>query len=183
MANGIMNRGLGTKIQDNRGHGANESNLVNAIDDLRLLEAYRESFKKLSKGTMDLPSFLQQLAPDMIKGLLLTAADEKTTPKLRTQIQQDILDRSGFGKINKAVNITASVDPTTTKRELVNLILTKAKKAGIKTQRKEYEQDSDTTIDVTPRVSKQANATADSYSDAEQVRGEGQEPSPDDSDN
>lgn len=173
--------GLGTKIQSQIEPDAATDRMVNAIEKMRLVQKYEDAFNKIQKGSSDLPAFLRHLAPEMVMGLLRTLDSEEASMKLKTSIQQDILDRAGYGKITKALNVTASVDHTTSKRELVNMIFTKAKKAGIKTKRKdEDEGDSGPVIDAESSVVQQSASKAGSSGDADKVRGEAKEFAPHD---
>lgn len=53
--------------------------------------------------------------------------------KVRLEAAKDILDRAGYGKTHKvAIAGSINVDHDTSKMELVNLILSSARRAGIK---------------------------------------------------
>lgn len=173
--------GLGTKIQSQIEPDAATERMVNAIDKMRLVQKYEDAFNKLTKGASDVPAFLRTLAPEMIMGLLKTLDAEDASARLKTDIQQDLLDRAGYGKITKALNVTATVDHTTSKRELVNMIFTKAKKAGIKTKRKEDDDaDSGPIIDAESSVVQQDGSKTGSGSNSDKVRGEAKESTPHD---
>lgn len=171
--------GLGTKIQSQIEPDAATDRMVNAIEQIRLVEKYRNAFEKLEKGSSDVPAFLRHLAPEMIMGLLKTLDHEDASMRLKTAIQQDLLDRAGYGKITKALNVTATVDHTTSKRELVNMIFTKAKKAGIKTRRKDEDEggggsDGGDVVDVDAVVQSEPSE-AGSSGNSDEIRGEANE--------
>ena len=179
MSNATLKDGLGTRVQNSHRPDSVEQWMVNSLDRVDLIRRHARAFEKLGEGTMDMPGFLRQLAPDMVFGLLETLSDVKVSQKLKSQIRQDLLDRAGHGKITKAITLNAAVDPQTTKRELINLIMTKAKIAGVAIQRKETEGEDIIDGDATPVVPKGPPQKSDS--DADQVRSEDPKPPPDNS--
>jgi hypothetical protein len=124
---------------------------------------------------LDVPAFLRQLAPEMLQGLLLTVETTKSD-NLKTAIQQDILDRAGYGKVSKAVHVHAPMDHNTTRQELIALVKSKAREAGVQIGNK-YEN---TVIDVDAGgVPIPTGVTADGES--KQIRSEDDQLAQDDS--
>lgn len=127
--------------------------VVNDIHRKREALAFQENMEKMMQGTLDVPAFLNAIAPNLIKELVTTSV-ETEDEKLKTSINQDLLDRAGYGKITKgAVLHQGAIDVSTTKRELVSAVLSLSKKAGIKIKggHSEVEGDSDIVdVDVEP---------------------------------
>lgn len=141
----------GTRVQTSKSPDSTEERLIRMLDEKRALEKYEAQIKKLEKGTLDLPGFLKQLSIPMIQKILYTIEVTKDD-RLRLTAAQDLLDRAGYGKINKAVVAHSNLDFRETKRELVNSVITLARKSGIKVKEADYVEGDDTVVDVTPSV-------------------------------
>jgi hypothetical protein len=167
MAQRSVRDGLGVGIQENWRPDTTEYLMLRHISQMRDFDRYRPFFEKLAKGSLDMPAFLRQLAPELLLGLLGTLNDPDVSEKLKTNIRQDLLDRAGHGKIAKAINLSGTLDPKTSRRELMNIIMTKAKAAGVVIERK----DDENVMDVAPADSKLPNNAA-TAADCDEVRGE-----------
>lgn len=125
---------LGTGIQNNRSSNTYEEKMVLMLQRKKVYEAALKEFKdpidKLKKGSLDVPAFLEELAPQMFEELLYTLQTSESE-KVRVDVAKDILDRAGYGKINKAVIGSVRVDRHTAKSELINSIISMAKKTDV----------------------------------------------------
>jgi len=178
----VFENDLGTKVQSNRRHDGEEMRLIAALEQKRYLEKYEKDLEKLGQGTLDLPAFLRQLAPQMIKNLLITS--EKTeSDKLKVDIAQDLLDRAGYGKVQKHAHMHGGLDPKATRREIMSMIRSKARKANITINGKVNEKLKDDVIDATIARSGMSVSEdpAGSDCDTDEIFSEGEESTPPDS--
>lgn len=136
----------GTKVQS-KFHGSEEWRMVCALDEKRALEKYAQQLESLSKGTLNMPGFFKQLSGPMMQKILYTIETTKDE-KLRVSAAQDILDRAGHGKISKAVVAHQDLGFENTKRELINSVMSLAKKAGIKVKEESYVEGDGDVVDV-----------------------------------
>lgn len=168
----------GTRVQNRARPGSSEDRVITILEQREYLRKYQSRLDKLASGSLDVPAFLRQLAPEMLQGLLVTAETTKSD-NLKTAIQQDILDRAGYGKITKAVHVHQPVDHNTTRQELMSLVKSKAREAGIAI--KGIKNDDEDIIDVSPDVVQQETTGASDKPD--QVRSEDSKPTQDNSSN
>lgn len=139
----------GTKVQSKKSN-SEEWRMVCALDEKRALERYQKHLEALEQGTLNMPGFLKQLSGPMIRKILYTVETTKDE-KLRVSAAQDILDRAGHGKINKSIHAHQDLGFENTKRELINSVMSLAKKAGIKVKEEAYvegDEDSGIVLDV-----------------------------------
>lgn len=120
----------GTKVQTTNHGNPTEDALIAAIDEKYALKRYQKDIQSLEKGSIDTPTFLKQVSNQMLKKLLYTIETTKDD-RLKVNIAQDILDRAGHGKVNKAMVAHSHVDMNTTKTELINMVMSMGKKAGL----------------------------------------------------
>lgn len=116
-----------------------ESYLIDLIDKADTIERYEKLINKLNEGTLDTPGFLKALAPQAaleLVHIMTNGENEKT----RLDAAKDLLDRAGHGKTQKVAVGHVHVDHTTSKRELINMVLSAARKAGINTVRKDDDE-------------------------------------------
>lgn len=78
-----------------------EDKMLEALDTRDAIRRFMEWKDKLAANKTDITGFFQGLAPDVAMELVLTAFDKKASEKTRLTAQQDILDRAGYGKVNK----------------------------------------------------------------------------------
>lgn len=131
-----------------------EDRLIKLIDIADTLRRYDTLIKKVSKGSLDVPAFLKEVAMDaalQVVHLMNTSVDDKT----RLAAATDVLDRAGHGKTTKHQHSGGiTVDHQASKMELINMILSSAKRAGIKTKEETgtlMQARGGETIDVTPK--------------------------------
>jgi len=134
-----LTTGLGQKIQETKDPGQRESWLLNAIEKADTIRKFRKQILDIEKGTLDMPGFLQSLSRQAIMEIAFAMVGSEDE-KMRFQAAKDILDRAGYGKMQKIAVAHAHVDPATTRQELVNMIMTSAKRAGIRTKDIDYIQ-------------------------------------------
>jgi hypothetical protein len=147
----------GTKVQASSGN-SQEARMVRLLDEKATLERYSKQLEKLEQGTLSVPGFLKQLAGPMMQKILYTIETTKDE-RLKVSAAQDLLDRAGHGKVTKAVVAHHDMGFKETKRELVNSVITLARKAGIKVKddsyvegdEEVYEVEAKDIKDVTPR--------------------------------
>lgn len=104
-----------------------EESLVSAIDDLEIIKKYQSLYDALSKDEIDPHAFLQGVSKDVAVKLVATAL-KGSSEKIRLEAQKDILDRAGYGKVQKIA--VAQVDPKQPKEQLISLIAGLAHKTG-----------------------------------------------------
>lgn len=111
-----------------------ESRTLNLIERADTIRRYEALIKKISKGGLDVPAFLKEVSMDaalQVVHLMHNSVDEKVQLAAAT----DLLDRAGHGKTTKHQhNGLVTIDHQASKMELINLILSSAKRAGIKTK-------------------------------------------------
>lgn len=122
--------------------------MLDAVDQLDTIKRYEALCQKIGEGTLDVPGFIKSISHDAamkIATLMLTAEQEK----VQLEAAKDILDRAGYNKTNKFAVASVTIDHQTSKAELINLIMSSAKRAGITPKDKpavEVEE-----INVTPK--------------------------------
>lgn len=97
-----------------------EDRMADAIDQKRAIERFMEWKEKLATSKTDIMGFLQGLAPEVAVQMMLTCFDPKVSEKTQFAARQDILDRAGYGKVNK--HAVAAVDETSSKEAIMSLI-------------------------------------------------------------
>jgi hypothetical protein len=132
-----------------------EDRLIQLIEAKGTIERYETLLKKISDGSKGVPDFFKAATIDA----LVVTADIMLygdSDKVRLEASKDILDRAGHNKTQKvSLSGSVQVDHDTSKMELINLIISSARRAGLPVR------DSDslpapssdlrtTTIDVTP---------------------------------
>lgn len=98
---------------------AKEDALINAIDNRDFLLKHAKWIEKLQNGQIGVDQFLSQLAPEVALALAKEAFGADSA-KIRVEAQKDLLDRAGFGKVQK--HAIAAIDPNAPKEELIALI-------------------------------------------------------------
>jgi hypothetical protein len=121
--------------------------MVRLLDERRALERYEKQLAMLEQGTLSIPGFMKQLAGPMMQKILYTIETTKDE-KLKVSAAQDLLDRAGHGKVTKAVVAHHDMGFQETKRELVNSVITLARKAGIKVKDESYVEGDEDIIEV-----------------------------------
>lgn len=96
-----------------------EDRMADLIDNKDYFLKYQEQLLKLTSGKMDVAQFIKGLAPDVAIQLtkLALASDNE---KIRLEAARDLLDRSGYGKVDKVA--VATVDPSVPKEQLIAMI-------------------------------------------------------------
>lgn len=143
MAQRNNHRELGVKVQEHRDPGKQESHLISMIERADAIRWMQKQMGKAKKGTLDVPQCLNALSMRAVLevGHLLTA--EETPDKLRFEVAKDVMDRAGHGKTQKIAVGHMHIDPQATKTELINMIMSSAKSAGIDTKEEAYVEGSD----------------------------------------
>lgn len=93
--------------------------MAQAIDHKDALGRYERHIENLAK-TKDVNAFFGNIGPDMALQLMMIATSGETE-KSRLEALKDLLDRAGFGKVNK--HAVASITPETSKETLMSLIM------------------------------------------------------------
>lgn len=162
-----------------------ESRLIKLIDQADTIKRYDTLLRKISKGTLDVPAFLKEVSMDaalQVVHLMHSSTDEKVQLAAAT----DLLDRAGHGKTTKHQHGgIVTVDHQASKMELINLILSSARRAGIETKEEVGGQleARPETIDVTPPAEKVAAVIDEALSEPttpEVLRDLGTDPDGDD---
>jgi hypothetical protein len=163
----------GANIQTNPRPDAAEQRMVRMISRVRQFKEYETYFEKLRKGTLDVPGFMQEMTHEALMVLMETMRSEDE--RLAYDAARDVLDRAGHSKTQKIAVGHVHVDHNTSKRELINLIMTSARRAGMEVKDEEHVQGSELgTIDVTPsRVSDVPADFGGEARPADEVRSEG----------
>lgn len=97
------------------------------IDHKDFLLKFQGQIEKLMDGQLDIHQFLKKISPDMLVQLgqlALSGKNEKT----RLTALQDILDRAGYGKVEK--HAIASIDPALPQEQLISMLEGIGKKTG-----------------------------------------------------
>lgn len=97
-----------------------EDRLIAALDRKRAIERFMEWQEKLESKKTDVMGFFQALAPEVATDLVMMAFDPNVSEKVRLTAQQDILDRAGYGKVNK--HAVAAVDETMPREAIYSII-------------------------------------------------------------
>lgn len=104
-----------------------EDAMVNAIDNRQVLSKYADWITALREGKTDVPGFLDKMSPDLMIELMTIAMTGKD--KIKLEAIRDMLDRAGYGKVNK-VAVAGTLDAKASKEELLSTILGLGKKTG-----------------------------------------------------
>lgn len=115
-----------------------EDALIEAIDMRRTLIKHADWIEKVRTGQVDVPQFLNGLAPDVAVNLLDLALNG-SSDKVRLAAIQDMLDRAGYSKVQKVA--AAVVDANAPREQLIAMI------AGLSSKTKEIEIVDDTDVD------------------------------------
>lgn len=107
-----------------------EDAIIEAIDMRRTLTKHADWIEKLRAGHVDVPQFLNGMAPDVAVNLLDLALNG-SSDKIKLAAIQDMLDRAGYSKVTKVA--AAVVDPNAPREQLVAMI------AGLSSKTKEIE--------------------------------------------
>ena len=107
-----------------------EDDLIDAIDQARVIEKYAKEIKDLRENKIDMTEFMEKMSvPAMVT--LIYAMNSTTSLKDKASIAQDILDRAGHGKINKMAIASRSFDKKSSEDELISHILGMARGTNI----------------------------------------------------
>lgn len=142
----------GTRVQQGTKKNWEEEAMIENLQDMEKLHKYRHYLQQLDKGSLDIPGFLKEISKQQLKNLLIIS-EMSNDEKVKVNIAQDLLDRAGYGKIAKGVVAHSHMDANTTKRELVNMVMSAARTAGIKVKddtRSVEDEEDDNIIDVSP---------------------------------
>ena len=114
-------------------HTANrqEDRLIRLIEAKKTIERYGALLERIEKGSMDVTGFFKAVSPDA--ALMLTdLMHSGESDKVRLEATKEVLDRGGFGKTQKIqVHGQLGVDHDTSKMELINMILSSARRAKL----------------------------------------------------
>jgi hypothetical protein len=130
-------------------HGAGraalrQSRLIQLIESKDTIQRYEKLVERIAKGTLDVPGFIKEVSLDaavQVADMMYSGENDK----VRLEAAKDILDRAGYNKTAKiAIAGHLNVDHDTSKLELVNLILSSARRAGLKVK------DDDPVFETTP---------------------------------
>lgn len=128
---GKKERGLKTaskkSYKTRQGMHHKENHMAMAYELRGSIDRYTKIMSKLERGQTDIQGALGELAPDALMKLveLLKTGQEKS----QLEAAKEIMDRSGHTKINK-VAIAGSLDPNSSKEELISTIMGLGKKTG-----------------------------------------------------
>jgi hypothetical protein len=113
-----------------------EGRLINAIEKVDVLRRYDSFLQKMEKGTLDVPGFMKEVARNAAIKVAQIMDDEEAGAKVQLAAAQDILDRAGYNKTTKHLHagLIGNVDVDSSKMELINIILSSAKKVGFRTE-------------------------------------------------
>jgi hypothetical protein len=128
-----MARKHGVGASRKRQASGQESKLLNLIEQADTIKRYHGTLEKIAKGSLEVPGFIKEVSMNAaltVAHIMHTSTDEKVQLAAAT----DLLDRAGYNKSTKVqVGGTITVDHDASKMELINLILSSARRAGIKT--------------------------------------------------
>jgi hypothetical protein len=108
-----------------------EMRLIQLIEAKDTIERYQKLLKKIDKGTLDVTGFLKAASTDaaIIMTDLMHGGEND---KIKLEAAKEVLDRGGFSKTHKVnLNGQVTVDHNTSKMELINMILSASRRAGI----------------------------------------------------
>ncbi len=135
------------KGDSKRNAEAQEDRLIALIEAKGTIERYEQHLKKMQKGTLDVTGFMKAASIDASIQMadLMFYGD---TDKVRLEAAKEILDRAGYGKTQKvSVSGNVHVDHDTSKLELINMIVSSARRAGLPVREAQV---APKVIDVTP---------------------------------
>lgn len=115
----------------------NEDRIVELVDNVHVVRRMEKSLQKLHESG-DVQGFLSEISPQIAQSLALAALNGDSE-KIRLEAQKDILDRAGYGRIQK--HAIARVDVKDSKEAILAKIMgaqKDLKAAGI-----EIEEDDD----------------------------------------
>lgn len=124
----VQEKGSKEKASDQEAH------LLRLIDQADAIRRYGKHMVQMNKGTMQVPGFFRAVAHDaaMVMAQLMISGD---SDKIKLEAAKDILDRAGHNKTTKmSIAGQMNVSHETSKLELINIIMSSAKKAGIRTK-------------------------------------------------
>lgn len=129
-----------------------EDRLIALIEGADQIRRYEKILAKVADGEAGIPDLYKAAAADafIVTVDIMHAGD---SDKVRLEAAKDVLDRAGHGKTHKVqVGGQIHVDHDTSKLELINLIVSSAKRAGlpVKDSPALPEPKEPETIDVTP---------------------------------
>lgn len=173
----------GTKVDEGKKIGRNEDRIIHMMERAQHFRDYNKQFEKLRQGTMSVPAFIQELSHEAT--MVLVESMRADDPRLAFDAARDVLDRAGHGKLQKVAVAHANVDHETSRRELINIIMSSAKKTGIKVKGEDYakglEMDDSPIIDV--ELSDAPDSLRAKARDTEKVPVKAKKSTPTDSDN
>lgn len=105
-----------------------EDRMLELLDHKDFLIRYATMIESLTTGKLDAMQFMKGVAPDMALRLVAIATSGETE-KSRLAAIQDILDRSGYSKVEK--HAIATVDPNVPKEQLMAMLEGLAKKTKV----------------------------------------------------
>lgn len=159
MSSSRVHRGQGYEAPSDspaRNASRQEDRLISLIEAKGTIERYGKILKKIADGQAGVQDFLKAASIDA----LVVTADIMhfgDSDKVRLEASKDILDRAGHGKTQKVqIGGTVHVDHDTSKMELINLIVSSARRAGLPIKEEPLLDAATTppTIDVTPTGTK-----------------------------
>ena len=171
---------LGVGTQETKDPGKQHSYMIKLIEQADALRRHRKSYEKLMKGTLDVPAYLAELTFDAAAKIAETI--HSSDPKLAFEAAKDVLDRAGHGKTQKIAVGHFQIDPNSTKRELVNTILTLARNHRMKVKDEDHVQGMVVDDSVIDAVVLSDNGVGEETTDPDKVLEEGKDSPSDDSD-
>lgn len=106
-----------------------EDMMLSWIDQKRDVEKLIKLVESLQSGKQDVVGALQGLAPMALIELASILTDPKESSKVKIEAAKDVLDRAGFGKVQK--HAVAAVDASTPREAILALISGKSKEIEI----------------------------------------------------
>lgn len=132
------------KQRANLPSNSKEDALLDAIDQKNSIKKFLEFQDKVRSGLIDPSQLMSGMAPEMAVELLKLAFDGETE-KIRLEAIKDVLDRSGYTKVQKLA--LAQLDASQPKAQLLAFIEGLSKKSGIIEIEDDKEDASDTETD------------------------------------
>lgn len=129
---------IGVRVQQQIRPDAAEYRMIKMMERADKFQDYRHHFERLKKGSLDVPAFFGELSHEAMVVMIESMRAED--PRLAFDAAKDVLDRAGHGKTQKIAVGHVHVDHQTSKRELINMIMSSAKKAGLDVKDEEHVQ-------------------------------------------
>jgi hypothetical protein len=108
-----------------------EDRLIQLIEARDTIELYKRLLKKIEKGSLDVTGFMKAASVDAAV-VTVNIMHGGENDKVRLEAAKEVMDRGGYGKTQKiALHGHLNVDHDTSKMELINLILSSARKSGL----------------------------------------------------